>query len=85
MEYPKVTSEIIDNLIDQVQYYVFPDTTTTVCCISLTNGFTVTGESACVSKQNFNKEMGEKLAFEQAKEKIWLLEGYLLNHNLKNK
>lgn len=85
MEYPKVTSEAIDSLIDQVQYYIFPDTTTTVCCIYLTNGFTVTGESACVSKQNFNKEMGEKLAFEQAKEKIWLLEGYLLNYNLKNK
>ena len=85
MEYPRVTSEVIDSLIDQVQYYIFPDTTTTVCCIHLTNGFTVTGEAACVSKQNFNKEIGEKLAFEQAKEKIWLLEGYLLNYNLKNK
>lgn len=85
MEYPRVTSEVIDSLIDQVQYYIFPDTTTTVCCIYLTNGFTVMGESACVSKQNFNKEIGEKLAFEQAKEKIWLLEGYLLNYILKNK
>ena len=81
----KITQEDIDNLIDNTQYHVFENTTTTLCLITLKNGFTVTGESACVDPQNFNKEIGEKIAFNNAKEKIWLLEGYLLNYKLKNK
>lgn len=46
------------------------------------NGFTVDGTSACVSKENFNQEIGNKIARENAREKIWLLEGYLLKERL---
>lgn len=58
-----------------------------MCCLTLVNGFTVTGESACASPENFNAEIGEKIAFEQARNKIWMLEGYLLKQELfaKNK
>lgn len=59
----------------------------TFCVLVLNNGFTVTGESACASPENFNAEIGQKIAYENAREKIWLLEGYLLkeklNHQIK--
>lgn len=54
----------------------------TFCVITLKNGFTVTGESACASPENFNKEIGQKVAYENAKNKIWALEGYLLKEQL---
>lgn len=54
----------------------------TFCVLVLKNGFTVTGESACASPENFDAEIGRKIAFENAREKIWLLEGYLLKEQL---
>lgn len=50
----------------------------TFCVIILKNGFTVTGESACASPENFNPEIGRKIAYENAYNKILMLEGYLL-------
>ena len=78
----RITPAHIDNVIADVDYYVFPKTQLTVCCVTLQNGFTVTGESACASPENFNKEIGEKIAYENARNKIWALEGYLLKQNL---
>ncbi|MFW1754315.1 Gp49 family protein [Acinetobacter wanghuae] len=54
----------------------------TFCVLILKNGFTVTGESACASPENFNAEIGQKIAYENAREKIWILEGYLLKEKL---
>lgn len=54
----------------------------TFCVLVLKNGFTVTGESACASPENFDAEIGRKIARENAKQKIWALEGYLLKSNL---
>jgi hypothetical protein len=54
----------------------------TFCVLVLRNGFTVTGESACASPENFNAEIGRKIARENAVSKIWLLEGYLLKERL---
>lgn len=54
----------------------------TFCVLVLRNGFTVTGESACASPENFNEEIGRRIARENAVEKIWLLEGYLLREQL---
>ena len=54
----------------------------TFCVLILKNGFTVTGESACASPENFNEEIGRKIARDQARDKIWLLEGYLLKEKL---
>ena len=56
--------------------------TLTFCVLILKNGFTVTGESACASPENFDAEIGKKIARENAREKIWLLEGYLLKEKL---
>jgi hypothetical protein len=54
----------------------------TMCVITLANGFTVTGESACASPENFDQEIGSKIALDNAKQKIWALEGYLLKQQL---
>jgi len=75
---PRLTPDHIDEQIRTVAFHQFPGTTTTVCLLTLRNGFTVTGESACASPENYNAEIGNKIAFTNAREKIWLLEGYLL-------
>jgi hypothetical protein len=54
----------------------------TICVLVLRNGFTVTGESACASPENFNAEIGRQVAREKARDKIWALEGYLLKERL---
>jgi len=79
---PRLNPKMIDATIKDAQYHVFGYKTLTVCCLTLTNGFTVTGESACASPENFDKELGEKIAFKDAREKIWVLEGYLLKQKL---
>lgn len=50
----------------------------TFCVIVLKNGFTVTGENSCVNLDNFDAELGKKLAYDNARKRIWELEGYLL-------
>lgn len=79
---PRLTPEHIENTIKLEQFHVFPNTTTTVCCLHLRNGFTVIGESACVSPENFDEEIGKDIARQNAKDKIWLLEGYLLKQRI---
>jgi len=79
---PRLTPDLIDAKIAGTQYHVFYGTTLTVCCMLLKNGFTVTGESACASPENYDRELGEKIAYKNAREKIWALEGYLLREQL---
>ena len=57
----------------------------TFCVLVLRNGFTVTGESACASPENFDAEIGRKIARQNALQKIWMLEGYLLRDKLSSK
>lgn len=54
----------------------------TFCVLVLRNGFTVTGESACVTKANFDAEIGKKVARQNAITKIWPLMGYALKQQL---
>lgn len=79
---PRITPEHIDSVIVGEDYHVFPGTTMTVCCLKLANGFTVVGESACASPENFDEEIGKKIARTQARDKIWALEGYALRQKL---
>lgn len=79
---PRVTPDSIKKRIVKDEYYVFPGTTVTICLITLDNGFSVTGESAAASPANFDEEIGRKIAYDKAYEKIWALEGYLLREKL---
>lgn len=81
---PRITPERIEEVIVNTDFYVFPGTTLTVCCLTLANGFTVLGESACASPENFNAEIGQRIAKTNAREKIWALEGYALRERLAN-
>lgn len=79
---PRITPEAIDITIATEAYYVFPGTTLTVCCLTLLNGYQVVGESACASPENFNEELGRKIAKRNARDKIWSLEGYRLRSQI---
>lgn len=54
----------------------------TFCVLVLKNGFTVTGKSACAIPENFYANIGRKVAFDDAFNQIWPLEGYLLKQHL---
>lgn len=54
----------------------------TFCVLVLRNGFTVTGESACASPENFDAELGRKIARQNAVQKMWPLMGYALKDKL---
>lgn len=56
----------------------------TFCVLVLRNGFTVTGESACASPENFDAEIGRKIALQNAISKVWPLMGYSLKESLHN-
>lgn len=80
---PRVTPADIPAEVLAEQFYVFPGTMLTVCCLTLKNGFTVTGESACASPENFDAELGQKIARRNAEAKIWGLLGFRLRDKLK--
>ena len=79
---PRLTPTDIDAAIAGKMFHVFPGTTITVCCLTLVNGFIIIGYSVAVSVENFDLEIGQKIAFENARQHIWLLEGYLLKQRL---
>lgn len=79
---PRLTPQMIDATIISEQYHVFPGTTMTVCALTLRNGFIVIGESAAASPENFDAEIGRKIARENARNRIWALEGYQLRSKL---
>jgi len=82
---PRITPENIEDVISDETYFIFPNTTVTICLLTLKNGYNVVGESACASPENFDKETGRNVAKANAKGKIWGLEGYLLKEHLHNK
>lgn len=81
---PTVTKDSIEAQIAG-EHFIRPDTfetTLTICILVLVNGFHVTGESACADPANFDEEIGRKIARDNAFQKIWALEGYLLKERL---
>lgn len=79
---PRVTPDVIDAQIVSEAYHRFPGTTVTVCALTLRNGFQVIGESAAASPENFDEAIGKRIARDNARNKIWALEGYTLRNAL---
>lgn len=79
---PRLTPAHIDGRIAEIQFHRFDGTTLTVCALTLQNGFVVTGTSAAASPENFDAEIGKNIAFDNARAKIWEMEGYLLREQL---
>lgn len=79
---PRLTPAHIDAVIVDETYTTMPSGKVMVCELTLRNGFTVRGEAATVSKANFNEEIGRRISRENARNKIWELEGYLLQQEV---
>jgi hypothetical protein len=79
---PRLSPEHIDGVIASKTFTKLPSGKVMVCEITLVNGFTLRGDAATVSKENFDVEIGEKISFANARDKIWELEGYLLQQRL---
>ena len=74
---PRVTMDHIEAAIDSEEYHQLTDTLT-VCVLTLKCGYTVTGESACVSPENFDADLGRKIARGKAIDACWPLFGFHL-------
>ncbi|WP_239660992.1 Gp49 family protein [Haemophilus influenzae] len=72
----KLTTKYLNSLVDNVEYV--HQGLLTICTITLKNGFQLVGTSACVSKDNYNVQIGRNIAYENAFAKLWELEGYAL-------
>ena len=82
---PRLTPEDISNKIRGFTFTNLPSGRCIICEVTLANGHTVIGESYCVSRENFDQEIGEEVAFNNAKDKIWQFEAYLLKERLYNR
>jgi hypothetical protein len=92
---PRVLLQDMKDKID-AEYYVTGDkaigdapamtslSLLTICILVMKNGFTIIGKSAPASAENFNAELGRKLAYEDAIHQLWPLEGYCLREHLRS-
>lgn len=79
---PRVTEDKLASVIVGETFAHRLVGTLTICVLTLQNGFTVVGKSACASPENYNEEVGEHFAREDARRQIWPLEAYLLKERL---
>ena len=73
----RITPEYIKSRIVDTQFNRIAETVTH-CRIVLDNKFSVSGESACVNPENYNQEIGERIAYDNAFRQLWPLFGFLL-------
>lgn len=73
---PRVTKEYMKSRC--AHYEFINHGLLTICIIKVDNGFTVTGESACVNEANYNQTIGEEIAYDNAFDKLWPLFGFVL-------
>lgn len=79
---PRLTPASIDAVIVDETFTTLPSGKVMVCELTLRNGFTVRGEAATVSKANFDEDIGQRISRENARSKVWEMEGYLLQERL---
>lgn len=80
---PRVTLDSIKEKITLIEYlHPTCHPTMTIAVIRMENGFVILGKSAPASPENYNKDLGEKFAVEDAIRQAWQLEGYLLREQL---
>lgn len=80
----KVTQEKIDSILGQATFDVQHAVFGKVCIVTakLSNGFTIVGTGSCVDPANYDEEIGFNIALKQIENKLWELEGYLLQSKL---
>jgi hypothetical protein len=83
LTYPRVTKESIEAKVAVVDY--IEAGITTICTITMVNGFKVIGHSTPAHPGNYIRAIGERYAFDNAFRQLWSLEGYLLREKLYTK
>ena len=78
----KVTLHALLAKIKGKTFTLMPSGRMTVCQITMNNGFTVEGQSACVDSRNYFKDVAERYAFEDALRNCWEFEAYLLTERI---
>jgi hypothetical protein len=78
----RVKKEDVEKAVKEQRYHHFEGTTVTVCLITLDNGFTIVGHSACADPRLFDPELGRRLAFDDAKDKVWAFLGFRLRDQI---
>lgn len=81
----KVTTDQVRSKIKSESYLVLPDGRSTLCVLILQNGFTVTAVSHCANAADFSMDIGRKIAFEDAFNKVWAFEAYVLQQKMYEK
>lgn len=81
LEENKLTLEFLNNQIVETTFTKIGDRLTH-CLIIVKNGYIFTGESSCVDAANYNKSMGEKIAYDNAFDKMWPVYGFILRQHL---
>ena len=76
LTYQRMRKEYIESRIKNHEFIRIGDTVT-LCSIFLDNGYSVRGESACVSPENYREDIGQKLSYDDAFKKLWPLFGFL--------
>lgn len=80
-----ITQEEIDDILNNSDYEVTHKVFGKVCVVvaQLPNGFTITADSACVDPENYDGAIGVGIAMKKIENKLWELEGFLLQNSLK--
>ncbi len=80
-----VTQEQIDDILNNSEYEITHKAFGKVCVVvaQLPNGFTITADAACVDPKNYDGKIGFEIAMKKIENKLWELEGYLLQNSLK--
>ena len=82
----RLTPDDIANAIVKVDYHAIPDTSILICVITLKNGAKVVGKNyGSINSSNYSLELARDMAYKEAVEKVWELEGYLLRQRLYEK
>ena len=77
----KITKEFLESEIISVEYNRLQGTLIH-CAITVKSGLVFTGESACVDPNNFDQKIGEKFAYEQALDQMWMPYGFWLHQKM---
>lgn len=75
---PRVTLAGIEAEITEEAFLHIPNSTITICLMRMKNGYQIVGHSACVSSDNFDEKLGEKIARQHAIDQLWPLFGFQL-------
>lgn len=79
---PKVTQGMVDDFISSESYVMMPSGKTMVCELILKNGFSIVGKNSCVSKENFQEDLGKQYSRDNAVQQVWSYLGFMLQQTL---